>query len=138
MRPHHSATYCQPLRVSLRSTEHYLGYTSNISWSDYRNVIPPRYFFSFLAASFRNASVLPSSNIDSSSARHGLRPRHVKYALTFNVHTDTGFQEMKPLAQCNKDNFGAQYLHLRCGWHNTFPEASHRSLPHATPGSVPA
>src|SRR4030042_5105931 len=58
-------------------------------------------FFGFLAASFRSDSVLPSSDIDDSFARHGLRPRHVEYALTFNVHTDTGFRVMNPLALCN-------------------------------------
>ncbi len=135
----HSTTYCQPLRVSLRSTGHYPGYTSTMSQSDYRNAIPLRHFFGSLAASVGNASVLPSSAIDSSFARHGLRPRHARHALTISVHTDTGFGEMKPLAQCNKDYFGAQHLHAFALWlTNTFPEASHDSLPPHTPGSVTA
>jgi len=83
--------------------------------------------------------VLPSSNINSSFARHGLRPRHVGYALTFNVHTNTGLQDTEPLALCDKDYFGAQYLHAFALWlTNTFPEASHNSLPPYTLGSVPA
>ena len=76
---------------------HYPVYASTMSQSDYRNAILLRYFFGFLAASFRNASVLPSSDIDSSFARHGLRPRHVEYALAFDVHIDTGFQDHETL-----------------------------------------
>jgi len=55
--------------------------------------------------------------MNSSSTRYGLRPRHAGYALTFtfSAHTDAGFQAMKPLAQCDKEYFGARYLHLRCG-----------------------
>ena len=83
-----------------------------MSQSDYRNAIPPRHSFSSLAASIRNASVLPSSNIDRTFARHGLRPRLVRYALTSIARFDAGFQEIKPLTQCNASNFGAQYLHL--------------------------
>jgi len=43
---------------------------------------------------------------------------------------------MKLLALCNMDYFGAQYLHLRCGWQTPFPMASHDSLPCHTHGSV--
>ena len=88
-----------------------------MSWSDYRIAIPPYRLFNALAAcaSMRNDTVLPSSAMNSSSTRYGLRPRHAGYALTISAHTDAGFQVMKPLAQCDKDNFGARYLHLRCG-----------------------
>ena len=53
--------------------------------------------------------------------------------LTFIACTIAGFQKMKPLASCNDDYFGAQYLHLRCGRQTAFPLASHavRCRPHA-------
>jgi hypothetical protein len=108
-----------------------------MSQSDYRNAILLCHFFGSLAASVRSDSVLPSSNIDSSFTRHGLRPRNVGYALTVNVHTNIGFQEMKPLAQCNKEYFGDQHLHAFALWlTNTFPEASPNSLPPYTLGSI--
>ena len=95
-------------------------------------------FSSSLAASVRNASVLPSSNVNSSFARYGLRPRHVGYALAFIVHTDTGFQTMKSLTQCNKFYFEAHIpsrfrivadKHLSRGfaWFVTSPYARFRS-----------
>ena len=50
---------------------------------------------------------LPATDLDPGTARQThLRVRHA-----------TGFQEMKPLALCDVDYFGAQYLHLRCGRH---------------------
>jgi hypothetical protein len=60
---------------------HYSVYASTMNQSDYRNAILLRYLFSFLSASVRNVSVLPGSDIDSSLARHGLRPRHVDIPL---------------------------------------------------------
>jgi len=67
-----------------------------MSWSDYRTAIPPYRLFNALAAcaSVRNDTVLPSSAMNSSSTRYGLRPRHAGYALTNNAHTGTGFQDM--------------------------------------------
>ena len=49
-----------------------------------------------------------------------------------------GFQDMKPLAQCDDDNFGAQYLHLRYGRSSAIPLASRDSLPPHAQSSVPA
>jgi len=40
-----------------------------------------------------------------------------------------GFQDMKPLAQCDDENYGAQYLHLRYGRSSAIPLASRSSLP---------
>ena len=88
--------------------------------------------------------VLPSSVVNSwftchrrkASPSGGLRPRHAAGILTINLCSDTGFQNMKPLAQCNVDNFGAQYLHFRCGRQTAFPLAPHNSLPPYTQSSV--
>ena len=40
-----------------------------------------------------------------------------------------GFRTMKPVAQCDDDNYGAQYLHLRYGRSSAIPLASRNSLP---------
>jgi hypothetical protein len=58
--------------------------------------------------------------------------------LTLDAYSSTGFQTMKPLASCDVVSFGAQYLHLRCGWQIAFPLASYDSLPYHTQSSVPA
>ena len=51
---------------------------------------------------------LPATDLDPGTTRQThLRVRHA-----------TGFQEMKPLALCDVEYFGAQYLHLRCGRHS--------------------
>ncbi len=68
---------------------------------------------------------------------HGLRPRHADDMLTANACDSAGFQEMKPLASCDKEYFGAQYLHLRCGRQTAVPLASYDSLPPHTQSSVP-
>ena len=47
-----------------------------------------------------------------------------------------GFQAMKPLALCNDENFGAQYLHLRYGRSSAIPLASRDSLPPHAQSSV--
>ena len=47
-----------------------------------------------------------------------------------------GFQDMKPLALCNDENFGAQYLHLRYGRSSAIPLASRNSLPPYAQSSV--
>jgi hypothetical protein len=47
-----------------------------------------------------------------------------------------GFQTMKPLAQCDDDNYGAQYLHLRYGRSSAFPLAPRDSLPPHAQSSV--
>ena len=49
-----------------------------------------------------------------------------------------GFQTMKPLAQCDDDNYGAQYLHLRYGRSSAIPLASRNSLPPHVQSSVQA
>ena len=49
-----------------------------------------------------------------------------------------GFQTMKPLALCNKENFGAQYLHLRYGRSSALPLASRDLLSPHVQSSVPA
>jgi hypothetical protein len=56
--------------------------------------------------------------------------------LTISVYSSTGFEEMKPLALCNKGNFGAQYLHLRYGRLSAILMASHNLLPPYTQRSV--
>jgi len=53
-----------------------------------------------------------------------------------NARHAAGFQTMKPLALCNKENFGAQYLHLRYGRSSAFPLASRDSLPPHAQSSV--
>ncbi len=99
------------------------------------------YFLVASSASWKlpiwNASVLPSSSVNRLFACHGLWPRHIDITLAVNVWYSSGFQEMQPLALCTMEYFGAQYLHLRCGWHNSFPEASYDLLPPYTLGSVP-
>ncbi len=80
--------------------------------------------------------VLPSSDVNSSITCHGLGPRHVADTLAINACSDTGFQKMKPLALCDVDNYGAQYLHLRYGRQSAVPLASHNSLPPYTQSSV--
>jgi len=45
----------------------------------------------------------------------GLRPRKRNCALTFNEHTFAAFQYMKTVGLFDMENYGAQYLHLRCG-----------------------
>ena len=47
-----------------------------------------------------------------------------------------GFRTMKPVAQCDVDNYGAQYLHLRYGRSFAFPLASRNSLPPYVQSSV--
>ncbi|NIA07846.1 MAG: hypothetical protein GWP14_09495 [Actinobacteria bacterium] len=80
--------------------------------------------------------VIPSSDVNSWIACHGLRPRHAADTLTTNACSGTGFQNMKPLALCDVDNYGAQYLHFRYGRQSAFPLASHDSLPPHTQSSV--
>lgn len=48
----------------------------------------------------------------------------------------TGFQDMKPLALCDDEHFGAQHLHLRYGRQSAIPLASSGSLPPRTQDSV--
>ena len=47
-----------------------------------------------------------------------------------------GFRTMKPVAQCDVDNYGAQYLHLRYGRSPAIPLASRNSLPPYVQSSV--
>ena len=93
---------------------------------------PLRFVLEFLG----RGMVLPSSDIDRSFTRCGLRPRHVNNTLTSIAYIDTDFQEMKPLVSYNVDYFGAQHLHLRYGWQTAFPTALHSLLPHYARGSV--
>jgi len=81
--------------------------------------------------------VLPSSDINRSFTRCGLRPRHVNYTLTNTAYIDADFQEMKPLISCNVGYFEAQHLHLRYGWQTALPTALYSLLPHCIRGSVP-
>jgi len=71
--------------------------------------------FGLSTASLGNRLALPGSNINSSVARHGLRPRHVSMLSPLRAFF-SGFREMKPLAFVLHRLFRAQYLHLRCGW----------------------
>ena len=47
-----------------------------------------------------------------------------------------GFQAMKPVAQCDDEHYGAQYLHLRYGRSSAIPLASRNSLPPYVQSSV--
>jgi hypothetical protein len=48
---------------------------------------------------------LPSSIVNPRMIRHGLRPRHVADTLAIIACSATGFQVVKPLAQCKIDKF---------------------------------
>ncbi len=116
--------------------ENYLVYSPTMSQSDYHTAIL-RLPSSVRQELLGRSMVLPSSDIDRSFTRCGLRPRHVNYTLTSIAYIDTDFQKMKPLVSCNVDYFGAQHLHLRYGWQTALTTALHSSLPHYIRSSVP-
>ena len=61
-------------------------------------------------------------------------PRHAHQTAC----RDAGFQEVEPLAQCDENDFEAQYLHLRYGRSSAIPSASRDSLPPHVRSSVQA
>jgi len=64
---------------------------------------------------------------------HGLRTPARRAALTLTRVTLLASGPLKPVAQCDVDKYGAQYLHLRYGRSSAIPLASRNSLPPYVP-----
>ena len=86
----------------------------------------------------RNVSVLPSSNINNSFARYGLRSRHVRYTLTITCALILVSRKWTPWPCALWNISGLDTFTLaHCGWQTALPVASYDLLPPHTHSSVP-
>ena len=77
---------------------HYSAYSSTMNQSDYHTAILCAPLFSGCTMLTRHDVVLPSSDINRSFTRHGLRPWHDNIHSPFNAYIVTDFHDMKRLA----------------------------------------